>query len=153
MFRTGDLAVMHPDGAVAIVDRSKDIIISGGEVSSFSPLLKPMQRIDVVLVKECIKYGYRTRFGFLFWIIVVITFSAELASHPHVLEVSVVARSHIKWGERPMAFVVLHPRHASQWRGRHDEFANDLKEHAKSRLPGFARPEWVEVVLELPVSL
>jgi acyl-CoA synthetase (AMP-forming)/AMP-acid ligase II len=23
---------MHPDGAVAIVDRSKDIIISGGEV-------------------------------------------------------------------------------------------------------------------------
>lgn len=31
-FNTGDLAVMHPDGAVAIMDRSKDIIISGGEV-------------------------------------------------------------------------------------------------------------------------
>jgi len=51
-----------------------------------------------------------------------------------------------------MAFVVLHPRHASQWGGRHDEFANDLKEHAKSRLPGFSRPEWIEVVSELPVS-
>lgn len=31
-FCSGDLAVMHPDGAVAVVDRSKDIIISGGEV-------------------------------------------------------------------------------------------------------------------------
>jgi fatty-acyl-CoA synthase len=30
-FRTGDLAVMHPDGYVEIVDRKKDIIISGGE--------------------------------------------------------------------------------------------------------------------------
>ena len=83
----------------------------------------------------------------------MVIFSAELASHPHVLEVSVVARPHIKWGERPIAFVVLHPQHACHWGGRHHEFANDLKEHAKSRLPGFARPEWVEVVPELPVSL
>jgi fatty-acyl-CoA synthase len=30
-FHTGDLAVMHPDGYIEIRDRSKDIIISGGE--------------------------------------------------------------------------------------------------------------------------
>eukprot|EP00252_Welwitschia_mirabilis_P021130 TRINITY_DN5322_c0_g1_i4.p1 TRINITY_DN5322_c0_g1~~TRINITY_DN5322_c0_g1_i4.p1 ORF type:complete len:544 (+),score=-75.98 TRINITY_DN5322_c0_g1_i4:177-1808(+) len=30
-FRTGDVAVRHPDGYIEIKDRSKDIIISGGE--------------------------------------------------------------------------------------------------------------------------
>jgi fatty-acyl-CoA synthase len=30
-FRSGDLAVMHPDGYIEIKDRAKDIIISGGE--------------------------------------------------------------------------------------------------------------------------
>ena len=31
VFRTGDLAVLHPDGEIQIQDRAKDIIISGGE--------------------------------------------------------------------------------------------------------------------------
>ncbi|KAF8912814.1 acetyl-CoA synthetase-like protein [Gymnopilus junonius] len=113
-FHSGDLAVWHPDGSIAIMDRSKDIIISGGENASS------------------------------------LSIEQELASHPHVLEVSVVARKHPKWGERPMAFVVLHPQHAATWENRHKLFEKDLKEHAKTRLPGFACPEWVEVVPELP---
>ncbi|KAK0481876.1 hypothetical protein IW261DRAFT_1472834 [Armillaria novae-zelandiae] len=78
-FHSGDLAVMHPDGSIAVVDRSKDIIISGGEV-------------------------------------------------------------------------IIHPEHVARWSGRVDAFVKDLMEHAKARLPGFARPDWVEVVPELPVS-
>ncbi|KAJ7293387.1 AMP-dependent synthetase and ligase [Mycena rebaudengoi] len=101
VFHSGDLAVMHPDGAVAIVDRSKDIIISGGENASS------------------------------------LAIEQELASHPDVLEVTVVARQHVKWGERPHAFVILKSHSTS-------------KKHAKSRLPGFACPEWVQVVQELP---
>merc|ERR1711981_1311138 len=47
-FHTGDLAVMYPDGYVKIQDRSKDIIISGGEnISSIeieNTLAKPDEK-------------------------------------------------------------------------------------------------------------
>lgn len=33
-FHSGDLAVVHPDGYISVQDRSKDIIISGGEVGT-----------------------------------------------------------------------------------------------------------------------
>jgi len=113
-FHTGDLAVMYPGGAVAIVDRQKDLIISGGENASS------------------------------------LAIEQELSSHPDVLEVSVVARNHVKWGERAHAFVVLKSHSVTKWKGRHDKFGEELKAHAKTRLPGFACPEWVQVVQELP---
>ncbi|KAI0322681.1 acetyl-CoA synthetase-like protein [Amylostereum chailletii] len=113
-FHTGDLAVWHPDGYVAIQDRSKDIIISGGENASS------------------------------------LAIETELSSHPDVLEVSVVGREHPKWGERPMAFVTLRPEATKQWDGKHAEFGKALIRHARERLPGFATPEWVSVVDELP---
>lgn len=76
----------------------------------------------------------------------------ELVTHPDVLEVAVVARGHPKWGERPMAFVTLHPGKAVKWEDKHKEFETDLKVHARKKLPGFATPEWVIVVPDLPVS-
>lgn len=113
-FHSGDLAVWHPDGVIQVVDRSKDLIISGGENASS------------------------------------LAIELELSSHPHVLEVSVVARSHPKWGERPMAFVLLRPEHAPKWKDNHDGFASELIRHARTLLPGFACPEWVQIVDELP---
>jgi acyl-CoA synthetase (AMP-forming)/AMP-acid ligase II len=77
--------------------------------------------------------------------------ATELASHPDVLEVSVVGREHPTWGERPMAYVILHTESARRWAGKHAEFSSVLKAHARQRLPGFATPEWVVIVEELPV--
>ena len=61
-FHTGDLAVMHPDGYVKIQDRSKDIIISGGEnISSIeieNTLSKhPSVSIAAVVAKPDEKWG------------------------------------------------------------------------------------------------
>jgi fatty-acyl-CoA synthase len=61
-FHTGDLAVMDPDGYVKIQDRSKDIIISGGEnISSIeieNTLSKhPSVSIAAVVAKPDDKWG------------------------------------------------------------------------------------------------
>ena len=74
--------------------------------------------------------------------------TTESASHPDVLEVSVVGREH---PTRPMAHVILHAESARRWAGKHAEFSLVLKAHARQRLPGFATPEWVAIVEELPV--
>ncbi|KAF8307694.1 acetyl-CoA synthetase-like protein [Clavulina sp. PMI_390] len=116
-FGSGDLAVRNPDGSISILDRSKDLIISGGENASS------------------------------------LSIEQELAKHPDVREVAVVARSHPKWGERAMAFVDLHlhsPFHPRKKTSSHEEFETHLKKFSTTKLPGFARPEWVMVVEELP---
>ena len=48
-FHTGDLAVMYPDGYVKIKDRSKDIIISGGENISSIEVEDALHRHPAVL--------------------------------------------------------------------------------------------------------
>jgi acyl-coenzyme A synthetase/AMP-(fatty) acid ligase len=49
-----------------------------------------------------------------------------------------------------MALVLLRPVAAAKWASRHGDFEAELKRHARTRLPGFACPEWVRVVEELP---
>jgi len=61
-FHSGDLAVMYPDGYIKIQDRSKDIIISGGEnISSIeieNILAKhPAVSIAAVVAKSDEKWG------------------------------------------------------------------------------------------------
>jgi fatty-acyl-CoA synthase len=72
-FRTGDVVTIDPEGFVQIVDRTKDLIKSGGE-----------------------------------WISSVDLENAIMA-HPQVLEAAVIAISHPKWQERPLACVVPKP--------------------------------------------
>jgi len=47
---TGDLAVRHPNGAIEIRDRAKDIIISGGENISSLEVENALHRHSVVLL-------------------------------------------------------------------------------------------------------
>jgi fatty-acyl-CoA synthase len=53
-FRTGDIGHMHPDGYIELTDRSKDIIISGGEniasIEIEQMLLKHPDVLDVAVV-------------------------------------------------------------------------------------------------------
>jgi fatty-acyl-CoA synthase len=48
-FHSGDLAVMHPDGYIELRDRSKDIIISGGENISSIEVEQALYRHPAVL--------------------------------------------------------------------------------------------------------
>ncbi len=96
-FRTGDLAVMHPDGYVEIRDRSKDIIISGGE------------NIASVEVERAID------------------------SHPDVVESAVVGRPDERWGEVPVAYVVLREGATAD--------AAAIIAHVRERLASFKAPK------------
>jgi fatty-acyl-CoA synthase len=70
---TGDMAVWDDETYIHIVDRKKDIIISGGE------------NISSIEVEKAI------------------------FAHPAVFECAVVAAPDVKWGEIPVAFVVVKP--------------------------------------------
>ena len=100
---TGDLAVLHPDGYVEIRDRSKDIIVSGGE------------NIASVEVERV------------------------LDSHPAVVESAVVGLPDERWGEVPVAFVML----------REEVDAGALAEYARQRLARYKVPKRIEFV-DLP---
>ncbi|KAI9317527.1 hypothetical protein BX666DRAFT_1938128 [Dichotomocladium elegans] len=55
VFWTGDLAVRHMDGSVEIVDRSKDVIVSGGENISSIEVESVVVQLDAV--SECAIVG------------------------------------------------------------------------------------------------
>jgi acyl-coenzyme A synthetase/AMP-(fatty) acid ligase len=77
---------------------------------------------------------------------------SEISLHPDVSEVAVVARPHEKWGERPMAFVVI--KEVSKARCKADPLGleKSIKLHVRKSLAGLAVPEWIEFVEDLPKS-
>jgi fatty-acyl-CoA synthase len=105
-FYTGDIATVDANNYIQIVDRKKEIIVSGGEnISSLE--------VEKVLL-----------------------------AHPGVYEVAVIPLPDEKWGEVPVAAVVLKPESQAT--------AAELIEFCRSRLSHYKCPRSVEFLASLP---
>ena len=102
---TGDVATMDADGFVTIVDRVKDMLISGGEN------VYPAEIESVLL------------------------------AHPKIADVGVIGVPSEKWGESPLAAVVLSDESLT---------ADEVIEFCKGKLAPFKAVKAVEFVTELP---
>ena len=105
-FHTSDLATIDDEGYILIVDRAKDMILSGGENIASAEI----ERV--------------------------------LCAHPAVLECAVIAVPDDKWGEVPMALVVL--------RAGHTATEDDILGHCRNHIAGFKVPKSVEFTKSLP---
>jgi long-chain acyl-CoA synthetase len=106
--RTGDVGRFDEDGFLTLMDRKKDMIISGG----FN--IYPSD-IEALMVQ-----------------------------HPAVLEAAVVGVSSIKWGETPVAFVVLKPGANAG--------ANEVQQWTNERVGKTQRLALVQIMPSLPRS-
>jgi acyl-CoA synthetase (AMP-forming)/AMP-acid ligase II len=105
-FHTGDIGVRDDDGYLYIVDRLKDMIVSGGENIASSEI----ERV--------------------------------LYEHDSVLEAAVVGRADDRWGEVPVAFVVLRQDATAT--------ADVLFEHCGAQLARFKTPKEITFLDALP---
>jgi long-chain acyl-CoA synthetase len=105
--RTGDIGRLDEDGFLYIVDRKKDMILSGGQNIYPADL------------------------------------EAVLKTHPAVLDCGVIGIPHEKWGETPLALVLLRP-------GQGGTDAEGLRAWANERLGKQQRIAHVELRTELP---
>ena len=105
-FRTGDVATVDQHGFIEIVDRTKDLVKSGGEWISSLQL------------------------------------EAALVDHPAIREAAVIATPDERWGERPIAFVVVQPQAELS--------EKELFGHLRERFPSWWLPDEVRQVAELP---
>jgi len=105
-FHTGDIGVRDEDGYLFIVDRLKDMIVSGGENIAGSEV----ERV--------------------------------LYEHDDVVEAAVVGRPDERWGEVPVAHVVVREGATAT--------AEDLIQHCRSQLAGFKVPKDITFLDALP---
>jgi fatty-acyl-CoA synthase len=103
---TGDVATIDRHGYVRLVDRTKDVIKSGGE-----------------------------------WISSV-ALENELMAHPAVAEAAVIGVAHPRWGERPLACVVVRPRAEAT--------AGELVAFLEGRVPKWWVPDDVVFLDQIP---
>ena len=105
-FHTGDIGLKDEDGYLYIVDRLKDMIVSGGENIASSEI----ERV--------------------------------LYEHEDVLEAAVVGRPDDRWGEVPVAYVVVGPSTTIR--------PEDLLDHCRRQLARFKVPKAVVFIDALP---
>jgi fatty-acyl-CoA synthase len=105
-FHTGDIGVRDDDGYLFIVDRLKDMIVSGGENIAGSEI----ERV--------------------------------LYEHESVVEAAVVGRPDERWGEVPVAYVVVSAAATTT--------PDDLIEHCREQLARFKVPKQVTLIDALP---
>ena len=105
-FHTGDIGVRDADGYLYIVDRLKDMIVSGGENIASSEI----ERV--------------------------------LYEHDSVLEAAVIGRPDDRWGEVPVAFVVLRQNAGAT--------PDELIAHCEVQLARFKVPREITFVEALP---
>lgn len=106
-FHSGDLVFKDEEGFYYVVDRIKDMLISGGE------------NIYCAEVENV------------------------LSDHPDIQEVSIVGKPDARWGETPVAFVVLK-------NGAAPLTVESLREFGLERLAKFKLPTEVRIVDQLP---
>jgi long-chain acyl-CoA synthetase len=106
--RTGDVGRFDEDGFLTLMDRKKDMIISGG----FNIYPSDME--------------------------------AVMVQHPAVLEAAVVGVPSIKWGETPVAFVVLKQGETAS--------ANEIQQWTNGRVGKTQRLALVQIMDSLPRS-
>ncbi|MCR5976620.1 long-chain-fatty-acid--CoA ligase [Gordonia jinghuaiqii] len=106
-FHSGDLVRQDDEGFLYVVDRAKDMIISGGENIYCAEV-------------ENVLYG-----------------------HPSITEAAVIGRAHEKWGEVPVAVVVLAE-------GVENLTLADLEPHLNENLARFKHPKDIVIIDELP---
>jgi fatty-acyl-CoA synthase len=104
-FHSGDLAVMQPDGYVKIRDRSKDVIISGGENISSLEVEDALCRHAAVLLAAVVaqpdpKWGESPR-AYVELKPGASATAAELISHCRSLLAGFKVPKHIEFGELP----------------------------------------------------
>jgi acyl-CoA synthetase (AMP-forming)/AMP-acid ligase II len=105
-FHTGDIGVRDEDGYLFIVDRLKDMILSGGENIASSEI----ERV--------------------------------LYEHESVVEAAVVGRADDRWGEVPVAYVVVRADAATT--------PDELVEHCRGQLARYKVPKDVLLIDALP---
>lgn len=107
-FRTGDIVTFDEEGYIQVMDRTKDLIKSGGE-----------------------------------WISSV-DLENTIMNHPGVAEAAVIGIPHEKWGERPLACIVLKP----QSRGQVTK--EDILDFLRDKVAKWWLPDEVVFIEEIP---